>query len=277
MMLDYLPIFPELMEALEEFDDAAVGRLLRAASVYAFTGTEPDFPAGSPERFAWRFIRQRVDAAALKREKKAAAGGQGGRPKKADESTEKQTKADESREKQTEADESLQEQAQSQEQEQPQDQEDPVSVSPDETDTHNGIRQQYDGRGRAGVVPARWYDPEHPERPVDKAWRTSETARWSIAQRIADHVLGAGTVDDGRITLEDGHVYGTELVPSLAAAMQVGVSPGICQSLANGAVSAWAWEFRLKEAAVERGMIRSGWREELEELRPDYQGLMAYG
>ena len=66
-------------------------------------------------------------------------------------------------------------------------------------------------------------------------------------------------------------------MPSIAAALKTGLPPGDCQALADGAVSAWAWEYRLKEAAMARGMIRQDWREELEELRPDYQGLLAYG
>ena len=145
-----------------------------------------------------------------------------------------------------------------------------------ERDTHRGIREQGNGRGHEGM-PAGWYDPEDPGRPTDGAWRTSEVARRSIAQRVADHVLGAGVVDGERIAMEGGRMAGAELVPALCAAMAAGLPPGDCQALADEAVSAWAWEYRLKSFALEHGTGQPGWREDLEELKPDFVGLMAYG
>ena len=281
-MLDYLPVFPELMEALEEFDDAQVGRLLRAAAVYAFSGEEPDFAPGSPERFAWRFIRQRVDAAAAKREKKAAAGGQGGRPKKADESTEKQTKADESTEKQDEAGESLQEQSQSQEQAQAQG--DPSPVNPVERE-HTHREQQEGGAGaRAGAgetVPAGWYDPEHPDRPCDASWLASAQARKAIAQRILDHVIRQKIITPGAITADSGRTIGREIMEALQAAMAAGKSPAECQRLAQEARALWVWEIRLKEAALEYGTAPPGmaaaWREDVAELSAEAEDVALYG
>ena len=279
-MLDYLPVFPELMEALEEFDDAQVGRLLRAAAVYAFSGEEPDFAPGSPERFAWRFIRQRVDAAAAKREKKAAAGAQGGRPKKADESTEKQTKADESTEKQDEAGESLQEQSQ----EQAQAQGDPSPVNPVER-AHTQGTQQADSAGaraRAGeTVPAGWYDPEHPDRPCDASWLGSPQARKSIAQRILDHVIRRRVITPGAITAESGRAIGREIMEALQAAMAAGKAPAECQRMAQDARALWVWEIRLKEAALEYGTAPPGmaaaWREDVAELSAEAEDVALYG
>ena len=282
-MLDYLPIFPELMEALEEFDDAAVGRLLRAAAVYAFSGEEPEFSPGSPERFAWRFIRQRVDAAAAKREKKAAAGAQGGRPKKADESTEKQTKADESTEKQDEADESLQEQSQSQSQAQPQaDPVNPVDLPVERAHTQG--TQQGDSAG-AGAgeepVPAGWYDPEHPDRPCDAAWLASPQARKSIAQRILDHVIRRKVISPGAITADSGRTIGREIMEALRAAMAAGKSPAECQRLAQEARALWVWEIRLKEAALTYGTappaMAAAWREDVAELGAEAEEVALYG
>lgn len=280
-MLDYLPIFPELLEALEEFDDAQVGRLLRAAAVYAFSGVEPDFAPGSPERFAWRFIRQRVDAAAMKREKKAAAGAQGGRPKKAEESTEKQTKADESTEKQTEATESLQ--SQSQEQSQEQEQGTPSPVTPEREHTH---REQPEGNAgahaRAGeTVPAGWYDPEHPERPCDASWLGSDAARKAIAQRILDYVTRHKVITLQAINAESGRVIGREIMPALQAAMAAGKSPGECQRLARDARDLWVWEIRLKETALAYGTAPPGmaeaWREDVKELAGEAEEIALYG
>ena len=291
-MLDYLPIFPELLEALEEFDDAQVGRLLRAAAVYAFSGVEPDFAPGSPERFAWRFIRQRVDAAAMKREKKAAAGAQGGRPKKAEESTEKQTKATESTEKQTEATESLQSQEQSQAQEQ--EQGTPSPVIPEREHTH---REQPEGSAgaRAGAgqgslggdrvngetVPAGWYDPEHPDRPCDASWLGSDAARKSIAQRILDYVTRHKVITLQAINAESGRVIGREIMGALQAAMAAGKSPGECQRLAQDARALWVWEIRLKEAALEYGTAPPGmaaaWREDVAELAGEAEEVALYG
>lgn len=280
-MLDYLPIFPELLEALEEFDDAQVGRLLRAAAVYAFSGVEPDFAPGSPERFAWRFIRQRVDAAAMKREKKANAGAQGGRPKKAEESTEKQTKADESTEKQTEATESLQ--SQSQEQAQEQAQGTPSPVTPEREHTH---REQPEGNAgacvRAGeTVPAGWYDPEHPERPCDASWLGSDAARKSIAQRILDYVTRHKVITLQAINAESGRVIGREIMPALQAAMAAGKSPAECQRLARDARDLWVWEIRLKEIALAYGTAPPGmaaaWREDVKELAGEAEEIALYG
>lgn len=279
-MLDYLPVFPELMEALEEFDDAQVGRLLRAAAVYAFSGEEPDFAPGSPERFAWRFIRQRVDAAAAKREKKAAAGAQGGRPKKADESTEKQTKADESTEKQGEAGESLQEQSQ----EQAQAQGDPSPVNPVERAHTQGTQQADSAGARAGAgetVPAGWYDPEHPDRPCDASWLGSPQARKSIAQRILDHVIRRRVITPGAITAESGRAIGREIMEALQAAMAAGKAPAECQRMAQDARALWVWEIRLKEAALEYGTAPPGmaaaWREDVAELSAEAEDVALYG
>ena len=269
---------------------------MRAAAVYAFSGVEPDFAPGSPERFAWRFIRQRVDAAAMKREKKAAAGGQGGRPKKAEESTEKQTKTDESTEKQTKADESLQSQSQEQAQEQKQGTVDSVNpVDPVESTHTQGEQPEGNAGARAGAgqgslggdrvngetVPAGWYDPEHPDRPCDASWLASDTARRAIAQRILDHVVRAKSISLEICSADSGRTIGREIGPALCAAMAAGIPPGDCQQMAAAARTLWAWEIRLKAAALDAGTAPPGmeaaWREDVAEMRGDTEDLALYG
>ena len=70
--MEYLQIFPETLEALDELDDAQLGRMIRAMTVYATTGQEPDFEKGTPERMLWKAMKQRVDAAIRMSEKQAA-------------------------------------------------------------------------------------------------------------------------------------------------------------------------------------------------------------
>lgn len=287
-MLDYLPIFPELMEALAEFSDEQAGRLLRAMAAYVFDGTEPDFERGTPERYAWPLIRQRADAMIAKRAAKSAAGTQGGRPRKdpepestgkhgkADESEEKQTKADESREKQTKADGSEQKpqtQTQSQEQTQPHPQGEPLTVLPGGKDTHTTDPQESTAGARAG-----WYDPANPKAAADSAWIGSGSARKAVAQRILDYVIRQNRLKPSVIVADSGRVVGREIFDALQAAMEGGIPPERCQSMADGTKTVWEWELRLKAAAVRAGTAPPEWRDDLEDLRGEVEpGFLSYG
>ena len=83
-----------------EITDAEKANLLLMAYRYATTGAEPAFVGN--ERFYWAMMKAQIDRDQESYDKKVSAGAAGGRPAKADESTEKQTKADESTEKQSE-------------------------------------------------------------------------------------------------------------------------------------------------------------------------------
>lgn len=81
--MDYLPMFPETLEAISVYDDKSDRcDLYEAMLRYAFDGVEPQFPPGDGKRFAWVLLRQRVDASARKCAEGRANGAKGGRPSK---------------------------------------------------------------------------------------------------------------------------------------------------------------------------------------------------
>ena len=273
--MKYLPIFPELMEELEEFSDESVGKLMRAMSAYAFAGEEPDFAKGSPERLAWGFCRRKVDQWREKSEARATAGASGGsRPKQdeADESKPKQTEANESKPKQTEANGSKgKPQSQSQSQTEPE--------SEDE-DTHTDIPQQGNAGARARRSRSGWYDAENPDAPCDLSWQTSETARRSIAQRIIEKVCRGGFSMAPVIT--EAGALGQELFRSLEAAMMAGIPPGECQRIGERDKKAWLWEGHLKQLALDAGTAPESqaetWRRQISDCEDDLTApLVAYG
>lgn len=271
--MKYLPIFPDLMEQLEEYPDESVGRLIRAMSAYAFAGTKPDFAPGSPERLAWPFCRWKVDE--WQRKSEAQSGNRRkpdlstGEP---DLSTENQGKPDLSTENQikpietnlnqpkpTETKRNPQSQSQSQSQ---------------EMDTHEDLQQHGDARAR-GAVPAGQYDADHPERPFDSAWRFSELARRRIAQRILDAVAPriskAVTVVEG--DTDRDRVVGREIFEALQAAMAGDIPPDACQQLGLMSGTLWRWEARLKQFAISAGSAPEErfavWQSQLDQLRED--------
>ena len=262
-MLDYIQMYPETIALVKRYPAADRALLYEAMVFYGTAGEEPDWPEDDLKWFVWESLRQRVDAAARK-----SATNRNNRTKQ-NEPERNETKRNET--ERTETKQNPESEADTETEADPEEEPEPRMEN-----THRGIRQQGNAGGREGV-PAGWYDPEHPERPADGAWRTSEVARRSIAQRVADYVLGDGIVDGNRIAVESGRIAGAELVPALCAAMAAGLPPGDCQRLADGAVSAWAWEYRLHSYALEHGTGLPEWRDDLAELREDYMGLMAYG
>lgn len=97
--MKYLKVYTDFAEAMEALSDAERGRLFMSMLQYASTG-EAGTLSGA-ERFVWPIAKQNIDRAQAELEKRAGNGRKGGRPKKANESGEKQPKAKESKKKQT--------------------------------------------------------------------------------------------------------------------------------------------------------------------------------
>ena len=97
--MKYLKVYADFAEAMEALSDAERGRLFMSMLQYASTG-EAGTLSGA-ERFVWPIAKQNIDRAQAELEKRAENGRKGGRPKKANESGEKQPKAKESKKKQT--------------------------------------------------------------------------------------------------------------------------------------------------------------------------------
>lgn len=95
----YLKVYTDFAEAMEALSDAERGRLFMSMLQYASTG-EAGTLSGA-ERFVWPIAKQNIDRAQAELKKRAENGRKGGRPKKANESGEKQPKAKESKKKQT--------------------------------------------------------------------------------------------------------------------------------------------------------------------------------
>lgn len=62
--LNFMQIYADQMEYLAEYDDAQLGRLMRAAMAYAFDGTKPEFGKDNAERFVWPILRRAIDRCA---------------------------------------------------------------------------------------------------------------------------------------------------------------------------------------------------------------------
>lgn len=119
-MLAYFKAYADFDALTVEITDAEKANLLLMAYRYATTGAEPAFVGN--ERFYWAMMKAQIDRDQESYDKKVSAGAAGGRPAKADESTEKQTKADESTEKQSKPPFKNKNKTEDQEQEQEQEQ-----------------------------------------------------------------------------------------------------------------------------------------------------------
>lgn len=97
--MKYLKVYTDFAEAMEALSDAERGRLFMSMLQYASTG-EAGALSGA-ERFVWPIAKQNIDRAQAELERRAESGRKGGRPRKANESEEKQPKAKESKKKQT--------------------------------------------------------------------------------------------------------------------------------------------------------------------------------
>lgn len=254
--MEYLQIFPETLEALEELDDAQLGRMLRAMTVYATTGQEPAFEKGTPERMLWKSMKQRVDAAVRKSELNAA--------------NRKRTNRNESQRNETERNEPQRNETERNEPQRNETNRNPESESEPETEAEsepegdghtqeNGQQAQPRARAREG-----WFDPERPEADCDNAWRT-ERGRAAVAQRILDHAMRK--LRPCNTVTETGGVLGEHVYEALVAAMASGAPPGTCTHLMQGLTTTWSYELALKREAIQRlGDVPPEWRREVDEL-----------
>lgn len=82
MALEYLKVFGEIEEYVEELTDDQLGRVFSAMMAYAFRDEEPDFERGTAERYVWPAIRNKIDGCERKVRQKRSNGEKGGRPSK---------------------------------------------------------------------------------------------------------------------------------------------------------------------------------------------------
>ena len=83
--MDYVLVFDETFEAMEELDDHQQIRMLHAMLEYAKSGDEPNFEKGCAEKVLRKSMKQRVDNMIRKREANRENGLKGGRPRKTEE------------------------------------------------------------------------------------------------------------------------------------------------------------------------------------------------
>ena len=111
MALEYLKVFGEIEEYVEELTDDQLGRVFSAMMAYAFRDEEPDFERGTAERYVWPAIRNKIDGCERKVRQKRANGEKGGRPSKnenkdkPEETENNKTEPEETKENQTEPNE----------------------------------------------------------------------------------------------------------------------------------------------------------------------------
>ena len=244
-MMDYVQIFPETLEALEELDDAQLGRMIRAMTVYATTGQEPNFEKGTGERMLWKSMKQRVDAAIRKSEINAA---NRKRTRTNEKNEEQRNETNDNPETETEPD---------------QETESEPEPERDEHTQENGQQVQTRGRAREG-----WFDPEKPDADCDSAWQT-ERGRGAVAQRILDHAMKQ--LRPCTTVTESGGVLGGHIYEALVAAMASGAPPGECTRAMQGISTTWRYELALKQLAIRRhGDVPPEWRREVDELAEEF-------
>ena len=101
-MLDYLPLYPEIMAQLKRYNEIHRCRLYEAMAQYAFTGEEPQWPEEAPEWFIWESLRQHVERVDKKVNQNKANASKGERTE-AKPSEQKRKKAEASEPERTEA------------------------------------------------------------------------------------------------------------------------------------------------------------------------------
>lgn len=280
-MLDYIQIYPETRQMVQRYAPADRCMLYEAMLDYGTTGALPAWPQDDLKWFVWEALRQKVDDAERAHKKKQAAGSAGGQSRgkqtEAEGSRDKQTEAEGSRPKQTEAEESKAKPESEAEAES----ESESDADPEDVDTHTEIPQQGDAGARARRLDR--YDPEHPDKPCDMAWRFSDRARAAIAQRIIEHVVPQ-LRSTAPVFTEAGPV-GQEVFRALEAAMKAGIPPKQCQEIGEKDQSLWLWEGHLKQIALAWGTAgdaQDAWKAQVDECAEDLdapcpQPLAAYG
>ena len=288
-MLEYVQLYPETLAAVRRYPAADRAMLYEAMVSYGTEGTEPDWPEDDLKWLIWESLRQRVDLAARKSETNR-------NNRKRTVTDQNETERTGTNQNETERIETIRN-PQSESEPESETEADPEEnpVDPVERTHTQGEQQEGNAGARAGAgqgslggnrvngetVPAGWYDPEHPDRPCDASWLGSDAARKAIAQRILDHVIRRKIVTPGAVTADSGRTIGREIMEALQAAMAAGKSPAECQRLARDARELWAWEIRLKAAALDAGTAPPGmeaaWREDVAEMRGDTEDLALYG
>lgn len=277
-MLEYVQLYPETLAAVKRYPAADRALLYEAMVSYGTEGAEPDWPEDDLKWLIWESLRQRVDLAARKSETNR-------NNRKRNGTNQNETERTETNQNETERTETNRN-PQSESEPEAETEADPEETPVNPVESTHTQGEQPEGnagaRARAGeTVPAGWYDPEHPDRPCDASWLASDTARRAIAQRILDHVVRAKSISLEICSADSGRTIGREIGPALCAAMAAGIPPGSCQQMAAAARTLWAWEIRLKAAALDAGTAPPGmeaaWREDVAEMRGDTEDLALYG
>lgn len=266
--MDRFTILREDLDAMSAagMPEHVIERVVLAMVRYGLDGQEPDFAPRSGDaveiteaamaRVAFAMVKNRIDKYVAK---SGNAKGKGTEESKPNETApdEIETNRNESNEIETHK-----------EKEKEQEYEQGKSVSSPDNVTHTGNPQQ-GTRRRARARPG-WFDPAAPEGEDDGAWRQSEDARKAVAQRILRHVVGQGRLRNG-ITNTEAGVVGSGVFGALVAAMELGISPSECIRLADGMISTWEWELRLKARIVSQGGTERypEWADQVAELREE--------
>ena len=288
-MLEYVQLYPETLAAVKRYPAADRALLYEAMVSYGTEGAEPDWPEDDLKWLIWESLRQRVDLAARKSETNR-------NNRKRNETNQNETERTGTNQNETErTGTNCNPQSESEPDTETEADPEENPVNPVERTHTQGEQPEGNAGARAGAgqgslggdrvngetVPAGWYDPEHPDRPCDASWLASDAARRAIAQRILDHVVRAKSISLEICSADSGRTIGREIGPALCAAMAAGIPPGSCQQMATAARTLWAWEIRLKAAALDAGTAPPGmeaaWREDVAEMRGDTEDLALYG
>lgn len=212
--MEYLKIWTSYAEALGPLSDAERGRLFTAMLQYAAGGELPGLSGN--EKYVWPMAKLDIDRARAECERLREAGGRGGRPKKAEVSTEKPEVFNSKPEVFTEKPEVSSEKP-------PETYKEKKSKVTEEDNTHSATD--------CPTTHARaWFDPEHPGEPYDMAWMTSDAARRAIAQRIINTVLKTMRSNDEPYLLD-----------VLEQAMRCEINPARLLYMAKGNVTTTGW------------------------------------
>ena len=269
--MDKFTFLAEDLDALASagLTDEETGLVMLAMARYAMSGSEPDFGDKAGPRIAFAMLRARLDKYIRKCETNAANGQSGGRPPKT--RPEAEQGAEETKGNPTETEnnptETQPEATETYDYDYEYEQEQgEKTVSPERENTHN----QTAGRVTRGRAREGWFDPAHPEAVDDGAWRWSEAARKSVAQRIITYGRSQLKLWDQTRNTEAGPV-GRGLFDAVTEALGLGIPPSEILALARGSTATWVWELRVKEAVISQGgtLNYPEWVDQLAELRDE--------
>ena len=282
-MLEYIALYPETLAAVRRYPAADRALLYEAMVMYGTEGTEPDWPEEDLKWLIWESLRQRVDQAAKKsdtnrRNRSGTKNNEEQRTTTNNNETER-TGTNDNETERTGTNRNHHTETHTQTETKTDADTEPREPRGEDEHTHE-VQQEGDAGARARES-ALWYNPEHPDGVIDTAWLSSDSARKAIGQRILNHVVKRKLISMDVVTAESGRIIGREIGESLNAAMRAGIPPGECQRMAAAARALWAWEIRLKQAALNAGTAPPGmadaWREDVAEMAGDTEELALYG